>query len=113
MTQKPEQRDTYRILAKNKTMNNNTWVTGINNNDLIIGVSGAGKTRGYVRPNLRCASDSIIVADTKNSLHQEFRPILEEAGYEVWLMDFTDMKNSPMGYNVLSAIRGDENIDSL
>lgn len=111
MTQKPEQRDTYRILAKNKTMNNNTWVTGINNNDLIIGVSGAGKTRGYVRPNLRCASDSIIVADTKNSLHQEFRPILEEAGYEVWLMDFTDMKNSPMGYNVLSAIRYDENTD--
>lgn len=112
MAVRAKKKDTFRILAKDKTMNNNTWVTGINNNDLIIGVSGAGKTRGYVRPNLKCASDSIIVADTKSSLYQEFKPLLEREGYEVWLMDFTDMKNSPMGYNVLSAIRYDEETDS-
>ncbi|HIZ81316.1 MAG TPA: type IV secretory system conjugative DNA transfer family protein [Candidatus Mediterraneibacter pullistercoris] len=64
-TQKADQKDTYRILAKDKKMNNNTWVTGINNNDPIIGVSGAGKTRSYVRPNLRFANESIIMTDTK------------------------------------------------
>ncbi len=110
--QKTHRKDTYRILAKDRKMNNNTWATGINNNDLIIGVSGAGKTRSYVMPNLRFANESIIVADTKSSLHQEFKPILEKAGYEVWLMDFTDMKHSPMGYNALSAIRYDEETDS-
>ena len=35
----------YRILAEGKYINNNTWETGLNNNDLIVGVSGAGKTR--------------------------------------------------------------------
>ncbi len=111
MPDKTEKKDTYRILAKDKRMNNNTRVTGINNNDLIIGVSGSGKTRGYVMPNLRHANESIIVADTKGALYEEFKPILEQAGYEVWLLDFTDMKHSPMGYNILSAIRYDEEQD--
>lgn len=106
-----DKKDTYRILAKDKKMNNNTRVTGINNNDLIIGVSGSGKTRGYVRPNLQCANESVIVADTKNSLYEEFQPVLEQAGYEVWKLDFTDMKHSPMGYNILSAIRYDAEQD--
>lgn len=38
--------DNHRILAQGRYINNNTWQTGLNNNDLIIGVSGAGKTRG-------------------------------------------------------------------
>ena len=107
-----KRRDTYRILAKDKWMNNNTWVTGINNNDLIIGVSGSGKTRGYVKPNLMCASESIIVADTKGTLFREFGSSLEKEGYQVWMLDFVDMVESPMGYNPLSAIRYDEETDS-
>lgn len=39
---------TYRILARDQCISNDTWATGLNNNDLIIGPSGAGKTRGYV-----------------------------------------------------------------
>ena len=38
----------YRILAKGQTISNDTWATGLNNNDMIIGPSGSGKTRGYV-----------------------------------------------------------------
>ena len=33
--------DNHRILAQGRYINNNTWQTGLNNNDLIIGVSGA------------------------------------------------------------------------
>ena len=91
--------DTYRILAKDKWMNNNTWVTGINNNDLIIGVSGSGKTRGYVKPNLMCASESVIVADTKGSLFREFGARFEQEGFQVRMLDFTDMIHSPVGYD--------------
>lgn len=43
--------DTYRILAHGRTVSNDTWQTGLNNNDLIIGPSGSGKTRGYVKPS--------------------------------------------------------------
>lgn len=37
-----------RILANGIAISNNTEVTGLNNNDLIIGSSGTGKTGGYV-----------------------------------------------------------------
>lgn len=57
--------DTCRILAEGKTVSNNTWSTGLNNNDLVIGSSGAGKTRSCVKPNLLQANESFIVTDTK------------------------------------------------
>ena len=41
-----------RILSAKNLISNDTWVTGINNNDLIVGPSGGGKTRGYVIPNI-------------------------------------------------------------
>ena len=34
--------ETYRILAEGRTVSNNTRLTGLNNNDLIIGPSGSG-----------------------------------------------------------------------
>ena len=43
--------ESYRILAKDRLMNNDTRATGLNNNDLVIGPGGAGKTRGYVKPS--------------------------------------------------------------
>ena len=72
---------TYRILADGCWRSNNTWETGLNNNDLIIGPSGAGKTRGYVKPNLLQCSESVIVADTKGSLIDEVGPALRKRGY--------------------------------
>ncbi len=48
-----------RILARDQCISNDTWTTGLNNNDLIIGPSGSGKTRGYVLPNLLQAGESL------------------------------------------------------
>ena len=99
--------DTYRILAKDKTISNDTWVTGLNNNDLIIGPSGAGKTRGYVKPNILQCNESMIVADTKGSLVEEVGPVLRKRGYEVLDLNFKDL-NSACGYNPLDFIRYDQ-----
>lgn len=98
--------DTYRILAKNKTISNDTWATGLNNNDLIIGPSGAGKTRGYVKPNILQCSESMIIADTKGSLVDEVGPVLRRRGYRVLDLNFKDL-NSACGYNPLDFIRYD------
>lgn len=100
-------KETYRILAEDKKISNNTWKTGLNNNDLIVGISGAGKTRSYVKPNILQCNESMIVVDTKNTLYEETKNRLKNAGYKVWLLDLTDMENSPMGYNPLSAVRYD------
>ena len=67
--------NTYRILADNETASNNTWTTGLNNNDLVIGSTGAGKTRNYVKPNLLQENESFIVTDTKGLLVKEVGPL--------------------------------------
>ena len=96
-----------RILAQDQYISNDTWVTGINNNDLIIGPSGAGKTRNYVKPNLLQCVHSLIVADTKGSLIQEVGPVMAAHGFKVINLDFTDMLNNTWGYNPLDYIRYD------
>ena len=93
-----------RFLAENIYVSNDTWTTGLNNNDLIIGTSGTGKTGGYVIPNLQNISGSIVVADTKRRLCNMFRKELEEKGYDVYTLDFVDPLNS-CGYNPFDGIR--------
>ena len=61
--------ETYRILAQGQTVSNDTWATGLNNNDLIIGPSGAGKTRGYVLPNILQAILAAIPVQTVRTGH--------------------------------------------
>lgn len=99
--------ETYRILAKDAMMSNDTWVTGLNNNDLIVGPSGAGKTRGYVKPNILQCNESMIIADTKGSLVGEVGDVLRQKGYQVLLLDFKELGES-CGYNPLDYIRYDE-----
>ncbi len=107
-TQKTEvSRDTFRILAAGELMNNNTRLTGLNNNDLIIGPTGAGKTRGYVMPNIMQANESLVVADTKGNLKQKMEPLLKQSGYIVLQLDFKAM-DSTCRWNPLDYISYDK-----
>ena len=97
-----------RILSDGVRVCNNTWITGRNNNDLIIGPSGAGKTTGYVLPNILNSAESMIIVDTKGNLYHKTADHLRQKGYTVFLLDFTDIQNSPVGYNPLDFIHRDE-----
>lgn len=97
--------NTTRILAENAIMNNNTRETGINNNDLIIGPSGAGKTRGYVIPNILNTEESLIVADTKGNLRCTLERQLKEKGFHVLNINFKNIQKSSYGYNPLHYVR--------
>ena len=92
------------ILAKNHCTGTDTWETGLNNNVLVFGPTGSGKTRHYVRPNIMRSHESMIVMDTKGNLYQEMKPILEQRGFRVLNLDFTDLDGS-CGYNPLDYIR--------
>lgn len=98
----------YRILAKNRLMDNDTRATGLNNNDLIIGPSGAGKTRGYVKPNIMQCNESMIIADTKGNLIDEVGPLLKQNGYRVLRLNFKDLGDSTCGYNPLDYVLFDK-----
>lgn len=109
MEQKMQEQD-YRILAENVYVNNDTRRTGRNNNDLVIGPSGAGKTRGYVLPNIMQCGGSFIISDTKNSLWKKTKGILHREGYQVYRLDFKDCLAS-CGYNPFDFIRYDRERD--
>ena len=91
-----------RLLAKGVEVSNNTFETNLNNNDLIFGTSGCGKTGGYLVPMLQKPTESMIVVDTKNNLVKMFSESLREKGYQVYLIDFVNPKNSTCGYNPLA-----------
>ncbi|MGN0115778.1 MAG: type IV secretory system conjugative DNA transfer family protein [Acutalibacteraceae bacterium] len=81
-----------RIIAKGIFVSNDTRKTGLNNNDLIIGPSGAGKTGGYVIPNMLMGNSSMIVADTKCCLYNNYKSRLENMGYKCRVLDFVNPK---------------------
>lgn len=101
----------YRILAQGQTTSNDTWSTGRNNNDLIIGPSGAGKTRGYVIPNILQCNESLIVTDTKGALYGQVGHVLKRHGYDVQEINLADCLSSPWGYDPLDYVRYDERRD--
>lgn len=100
-----------RILGKDVFVSNDSRRTGLNNNDLIIGVSGSGKTGGYVIPNIMQQNGSMVVADTKGTLHRRFKKDLLRAGYKVRLLNFKDFAKS-CSYNPLDYIRHWKGADS-
>ena len=97
-------KENLRILAKGETISNDTRATGLNNNDLVIGPSGAGKTRGYVKPNVLQCNGSMIIADTKGDLSGELGPFLRKNGYKIINIDFKNLDKA-YGYNPLDYIR--------
>lgn len=100
-----------RILGKNIFVSNDCRKTGLNNNDLIVGVSGSGKTGGYVIPNIELANESMIIADTKGNLHRKYAQKLKDAGYVVHLLDFVNLDRSE-SYNPLDYIKAGKTEDS-
>lgn len=100
-------KNSHRILAKNIVVSNDMFKTKLNNNDVIIGASGAGKSSGYVIPNIMQHNESMIVADTKGILHRQLRKGLEKTGFEVYVLDFVNLEQS-CSYNPLDYIEYDK-----
>lgn len=97
------------ILAQEQFYNLNCYETQLNNNVLVVGASGAGKTRSIVIPNLLQAYGSYIVSDPKGNLYQQYKNYLEQEGYVVKKIDFTDPMNSSH-YNFFRYIRNTQDI---
>lgn len=92
----------------------------LNNNTLIIGGSGSGKTRGYVLPNiLQCCnseySPSIVCTDPKGEILEKIGKYLDENGYEIRVLNLKEQERSfcfnPFKY--INKKRYEEQISSL
>lgn len=93
----------FRVLGKDKQVSNDTRATGLNNNDLIVGSSGSGKTGGYVIPNILQSKESMVIADTKSLLAKKLSSHLRSEGYDVKVIDFINPHNSTR-YNPLDYV---------
>lgn len=97
------------ILGKNQYYSLDCHQTKVNNNVIVLGCSGAGKTRGVVIPNLLQATGSYLITDPKGNLYNQYKGYLESKGYEVKKLDFTDPKHSAH-YNFFKYIRNTQDI---
>ena len=83
-----------------------------NKNVLVIGGSGSGKTRFYVKPNLMQMHSSYCVTDPKGTIVLECGKMLENNGYEIKILNTINFKKS-MKYNPFAYIRSEKDILKL
>lgn len=83
-----------------------------NLNTVVIGGSGAGKTRFYAKPNIMQCNTSFVVLDPKGEIIRSVGYLLEENGYEVKVIDLIDMSKS-LGYNPFHYIQSDKDVLKL
>ena len=87
-----------------------------NKNVLVIGGSGSGKTRFFVKPNImqctKTKGTSLVVTDPKGTLVVECGKMLVAAGYDVRIFNTINFKKS-MHYNPLSYIHSEKDILKL
>ena len=91
--------------------------TARNKNVLVVGGSGSGKTRFFVKPNLmQCVSEkypcSFVVTDPKGSLIVESGRMLRHFGYRIKVMNTINFAKS-MHYNPLAYIHSEKDILKL
>ena len=83
-----------------------------NKNILVIGGSGSGKTRFFVKPNLLQCHSSYVVTDPKGTILNEVGALLERKGYRIKSLNLINFKKS-MRYNPLAYIRSEKDILKL
>ena len=103
--------DDVMILAEGCCFDMDCYKTKVNNNVLIVGTSGAGKTRSIVTPNILQASGSYVISDPKGVLYKKYAGYLRKKGYQVKKLNFTDPgQGENASYNFFRYIRNDQDI---
>lgn len=97
------------ILSQNLRLSMNGSKTMLNNNVLIIGGSGSGKSRFEVKPNLLQMNCSFVVTDPKGELLETIGGALEKKGYDIKVFNTIQMQYSNC-YNPFFYLHEDEDI---
>jgi len=97
------------ILPDGTLQSRNSFETKRNNNILIFGTSGSGKTRSAVIPNICTMLDSYIISDPKGNLFRKYAPMLKKHGYQIRHLNFIHPEQSEK-YNPLLYLRTSDDI---
>lgn len=86
--------------------------SGLTEHTLVYGATGAGKSRGFVKPFiLQCAKrrDSLVCVDPKGECYESMADYLRSLGYEVKMFNLLDMESSD-GWNCLADVESDRDL---
>lgn len=104
------------ILTQTERVTMKPWIDNkdlnANKNVLIIGGSGSGKTRGFIKPNLMQMHSSYVVTDPKGTVLVECGKLLEKGGYRIKVLNTVNFKKS-LHYNPFEYIKSEKDIMKL
>ena len=83
-----------------------------NLNILVVGGSGAGKTRFFCKPNVMQCNTSMVILDPKGEIVRDTGGLLEKKGYEVRVLDLINMHKSHC-YNPFVYLRNGNDVQRL
>lgn len=101
--------DTNMIMTRTEGLTINTRKTLRNNNVLVVGGSGAGKTRFFVKPNLMQLHSSYVITDPKGEILRETGYMFEKNGYDIRVFNLIEPQYSAK-YNPFRYIRDEKDI---
>lgn len=99
------------VFAENCIYSTDCSVTGLNNNVLVKGASGSGKTLSYVEANLlRTFHRNLMLVVRKPQVIRKYAPMLRQRGYRVDTLDFTNPRESTAAFDLLYYIRSYQDV---
>ena len=81
-------------------------------NVLVIGGSGAAKTRSFVLPNILTANTNYVITDPKSEVLLATGSYLKEQGYDVRVLNLVNLEQSD-GYNPFRYLRDEKDVLKL
>ena len=101
-------------FGENCTHDMNSRLTGLNNNVLVVGATGSGKTKSIVEPQLLYTNDtSLVVVISKRALYERYAPMFERRGYDVLDLNLAHPEDSTTGYDPLQYIHSPKDCITL
>lgn len=102
------------ILGQNCVYSTDCTQTGLNNNVIVCGSSGCGKTMSISEPRLlETFESSLIITMTKRRIVNKYKRVMEERGYIVQDLDFVHPMNGDIGYDPLRYVNSYQDITFL
>ena len=93
------------ILGDGAIFSTDSEKTGLNNNVVIVGASGSGKTVSVAEPKiLETRNHNLIVTVTKRRIVEKYAPILSKRGYQVWDLNFVQPGAGNVGFDLMDQI---------
>lgn len=83
-----------------------------NLNTLVVGGSGAGKSRFYAKVNICQCNTSLFILDCKGELLRDCGGLLEQMGYEIKVVDLLNMEKSHC-YNPFAYLKSDNDVQKM